>query len=159
MYNNIYIKNIGKTKTLIHNSDTNKNKMNEIAWNADYDGENANIYLNTNTNGKKHKYDVKLDNEDLANILNIPSVNMPIDKRLELYFTNKQPNMYQVELPYKTNLLNNLSIKTPTLEGDTFEIRQLDNSIKENIYKCKRRTYKKHKKCRKRKNCSKKTKK
>ena len=38
-----YIKNRGSTKTIIH--DNNKNNVNVIKWDADYDGKEANIYL------------------------------------------------------------------------------------------------------------------
>ena len=89
-----YIKNRGSTKTLIY--DNNRNHINEINWDVDYDGEVANISLDTQKNGKQKHYDVKLDNEDLANILNVPSVRLPLEKRLKRDFKNT-PNIYQIE--------------------------------------------------------------
>jgi hypothetical protein len=80
--NTISLKNTGITQTII-NSDNNNPSVSEIQWNANYDGENAIIKINTMDNGKEHKYKLRLDNNDLAKILSIPSVNMPIDKRLE----------------------------------------------------------------------------
>jgi hypothetical protein len=59
-----------------------RNDVSEINWDADYDGNFANISLDLNQNGKTNHYDVKLDNEDLADILNVPSVNLPVHKRL-----------------------------------------------------------------------------
>ena len=76
-----YIKNRGSTKTIIH--DNNKNKVNVIEWDADYDGNEANISLDLNNNNKAEHYNIKLDNDDLANILNVNSVKMPIHKRLK----------------------------------------------------------------------------
>ena len=75
-----YVRNRGTTKTIIHNN--RHNDVSEINWDADYDGDFANISLDLNQNGKTNHYDVKLDNEDLANILNVPSVNLPIHNRL-----------------------------------------------------------------------------
>jgi hypothetical protein len=96
---NTYIKNRGHTETLIHNN--NQNKFNEIDWDADYDGNVANISLTSAVNGNPKHYDIQLDNEDLANILNVPSVNMPIHKRLEMDFNRPlEPKIYQIELPY-----------------------------------------------------------
>jgi len=91
-----YIKNRGSTKTLIY--DNNRNNINEINWDVDYDGEVANISLDTQNNGKQKHYDVKLDNEDLANILNIPSVNLPLEKRLKNDFKNikNNPNIHKI---------------------------------------------------------------
>jgi hypothetical protein len=100
---NTYIKNRGHTETLIHNN--NQNKFNKIDWDADYDGNVANISLTSELNGNQQHYDVQLDNQDLANILNVPSVNMPIHKRLEMDFNRplikQEPIVYQIELPYE----------------------------------------------------------
>lgn len=75
-----YVKNRGTTKTFIHNN--NHSDVNEINWDADYDGNYANISLDLNQNGLTKHFDVKLNNDDLADILNIPSVNVPIHDRL-----------------------------------------------------------------------------
>lgn len=79
---NTYIKNKGITQTLISNGN-NENHFNQINWDADYDGEFANISLTSNTDGNNNYTEFKLDNEDLAKILNMQSVNMPIHKRLQ----------------------------------------------------------------------------
>lgn len=96
---NPYIKNKGITKTII--SDNNHNYVNQINWDADYDGDMANISIDTNTNGKSKHLKIKLDNEDLANLLNVQSVNMPIDKRLQNDFNVIQyaPQARFIELP------------------------------------------------------------
>jgi hypothetical protein len=92
-----YIKNRGATKTLIYNNN-NHNAVNEINWDADYDGKVANISVDLQNNGRLKHYDITLDNEDLANILNVPSVNMPLDRRLKRDFKHRyDPNMYKIE--------------------------------------------------------------
>jgi hypothetical protein len=99
---NTYIKNRGITQTLINNN--NQKQFNQINWDADYDGQNANISVTSDTDGNKNHFDIKLDNEDLANMLNIPSVSTPIDKRLQMDFDNdsfrREPQFLQVEIPH-----------------------------------------------------------
>lgn len=95
---NTFIKNTGTTKTIIHNN--NKNNVNEIKWDADYDGSEANISLNFTNNGEREKYHFSLDNNDLANILNINSVDLPLERRLKRDFKNASslPKIIQIEL-------------------------------------------------------------
>jgi len=96
---NTYIKNKGTTKTIIH--DNNHTHTNKTNWDADYDGDIANISIDTDINGKSKHFDITLDNNDLANILNVESVNIPINKRLETDFY-KSPYMsepFYIELP------------------------------------------------------------
>ena len=100
---NTYIKNKGITQTIIHNSNNNQNEFNEINWDADYDGNTANISVTTDTNGLRKHYDATLDNIDLEKLLNIPSVDMPLHKRLANDFANQtvshDPRKYYIELP------------------------------------------------------------
>jgi hypothetical protein len=79
-----YIKNKGVTQTVFSNN--NHKTRNEIKWNAAYDGDHANIKVDLNDNGKKNKYRMQLNNRDLANLLNIPSVNKPLESRLHQDF-------------------------------------------------------------------------
>jgi hypothetical protein len=118
---NTYIKNRGITKTIFH--DGNHNHVNEIEWDTDYDGDIANISLDTNTNGKHQHYDVKLDNQDLANILNIQGVNMPIHKRLQMDFKEPTytPEDYFIELPMPKYDLQPRQPKTVEPESTSLE--------------------------------------
>jgi hypothetical protein len=84
---NTYVKNRGITQTIIHNN--NRNSFNEINWDADYDGELANINVSSNTNGNKELYNISLDNDDLVKILTIPSINIPLEKRLKMDFNKR----------------------------------------------------------------------
>lgn len=111
-----YLKNRGSTKTIIHSN--NLNKVNEINWDADYDGNVANISLDLQNNGNHKHYDINLDNNDLANILNIPSVNIPIHRRLKSDFQKKikNPIIYQIEFgspPLQQQLFNPTSYVGP----------------------------------------------
>jgi len=98
---NTYIKNVGSTQTIIGNRC--QNHMEEMDWNADYNGDKAKIRIRINSDGNKGKYHFTLDNSDLANLLNIDSVNMPIHKRLKSDFKKPifrhNPNIYRIELP------------------------------------------------------------
>ena len=104
-----YIKNKGKTKTLMYNN--NHSNVNELKWDADYDGKVANISLDLVNDGKRGHYDVKLTNKDIEDILNIPSVNMPLERRLQNDFNNH--NIIRYPLMRETEL-QMLNIKPPT---------------------------------------------
>ena len=120
---NTYIKNRGVTQTIFHNSNNNQNGFNEINWDADYDGNTANISVTTDTNGLRQHYDATLDNIDLDKLLNIPSVDMPLHKRLVNDFSNQtvsnDPRKYYIELP--------------DTEPETIE-EPFEDSIKPHIY-------------------------
>jgi hypothetical protein len=96
---NTFIKSKGATKTIIHKN--NKNYSNELNWDADYDGEKANISLNMDENGKKKHMEIKMNSDELAEIFNIPSDNTMLDKRLYNDFLSKRPKKeYKIiELP------------------------------------------------------------
>ena len=95
-----YIKNRGTTKTLTYHD--NHSNVNQVNWDADYDGKVANISVDIENNGRQKHYDVRLDNEDLANILNVPSINAPLERRLKrdakLRTFYHNPNMYRIEI-------------------------------------------------------------
>lgn len=55
----------------------------EVNWDVDYNGDNADIDLDIGSNGEMTHYKAVLSNEDLANLLNIPSVNEPLENRLQ----------------------------------------------------------------------------
>jgi hypothetical protein len=144
MLNN-YIKNRGVTQILVNNN--NQPQFNQINWDADYDGQVANISVTSDIDGNKKHFDIKLDNEDLANMLTIPSINMPIDKRLKMDFDEsfrRQPKKLQMEMPeieipqirnhkfspIKPSYMT--ETKQPTPDEET--IQNLLQSIKPNSY-------------------------
>ena len=89
-----YIKNKGITQTSFQDNHNHK-KTNEIKWNANYDGNLANIKVDVKNNGKKNKYRMQLNNEDLANILSIPTVNQPLERRLHNDFLGDDDDCLQ----------------------------------------------------------------
>ena len=76
-----YIKNSGETTTYIHNKDR-KTMRNKMKWKAKYDGENAHIHVDINNDGNKSKIHTSFTRDDLVRMLNIPSINVPLEKRL-----------------------------------------------------------------------------
>lgn len=82
-----HIQNYGFTKTFI--KDNNRKLKNEIKWVGDYDGTNANIHLDFNDNGRKEVVNMRLDNNDLINLLGIQPVEIPLEQRLSNDFFDK----------------------------------------------------------------------
>ena len=76
-----YIKTMGSAKAYVQRG-MHRN-ANEVSWDVDYNGDNADIDLDIDYNGERTHYKAILSNEDLANLLNIPSVNEPLENRLQ----------------------------------------------------------------------------
>jgi hypothetical protein len=91
-----YIKNRGMTKTIVHNN--NQNTINETNWDADYDGNIANVSLDLTNNGRNKHLDFKFTNNDLANLLTIPSVRQPIHKRIKMDFMKPESSFDKIFL-------------------------------------------------------------
>jgi hypothetical protein len=83
-----YIKSQGMSQTVIQKPGVNN--VNQINWDADYNGQVANLNLDVNTNGKKDNFTLQLSKGDLENLLNIPSVEKPLENRLEDDFLIKE---------------------------------------------------------------------
>ena len=144
-----FIKNKGISKTIIHNN--NKNYYNEINWDADYDGEKVNLSLDIDDNGAKGHMEMKMNNDELAELLNIPSENNTLDKRLYNDFLSKRSkkvnNMIAIEMPKDSNSYKSILYKYPTAKDSlTYEKNkkkvhfdlekqsQLENEIEDDIY-------------------------
>jgi len=164
MLNN-YIKNRGTTQMLLQNN--NQKTFNEINWDADYDGNVANISLDSMSNGKSKHYNIQLDNDDLANLLNIPSVNMPIDKRLKMDLERPlfrdEPNIYRIELPNIESLKNQNDYLSSPLPNEeliipvTINGRSKKYSLTPRKFNKQKKTHKTYKVYKKRKSSSKKS--
>ena len=66
--NTIYVKNSGYTKTTIYDNKKKKRfrqYKNITNQDADYDGNKANITINTDNDGKVDKYNIQLNNKEL----------------------------------------------------------------------------------------------
>ena len=111
------LKNTGKTKTFISNN--NNNYVNEIKWKADYDCETANLLIDLNDNGMREHLKVKMNNEELFDLLNTIPVNIPIDTRLKndfLQHCNKTliPTPNKIQL--KPNKIQPATVRFQTLQ-------------------------------------------
>jgi hypothetical protein len=83
------MKNNGVTKFVIKENGRKKDEE-TIKWDIDYDGHEADIDVKIKNNKKKAKHlTYKLDNQDLVNLLNMNSVDNPLDTRLEEDFLKK----------------------------------------------------------------------
>jgi hypothetical protein len=109
-----FIKNRGETTTLIHNN--NHNDISKINWDAEYDGDIANVSMDLNTNGQNKHFDIQLNNDDLADILNIPTVNTPIDKRLKYDFKQNRMKANRMrQMPYMVEIDDINRLPSPEL--------------------------------------------
>jgi len=111
------IQNKGITKTLIHAN--GQNHVSEIGWEADYDGQLANIAVGVNDQGKMSQYQFQLDNDDLEQLLSIPSVNQSLDQRLTRDFRKKSSMIMIVEDPVTKIKVSNPSSKKMYLSSPT----------------------------------------
>lgn len=73
-------KNYGFSQTLLQ--DKNNKINNVVQWKGDYDGKVANIDIDINDNGRNEFVSMKLDNNDLKNLLNIQFVDDTLENRL-----------------------------------------------------------------------------
>jgi hypothetical protein len=100
-----YIKTMGSAKAYIQRGMQRDAK--EVNWDVDYNGDNADIDLDIGNNGEMTHYKAVLSNEDLANLLNIPSVNEPLENRLQNDFLvdrrvyKMEPVSYQRPMPIR----------------------------------------------------------
>lgn len=118
-----FIKNRGETKTILHNNNNNHNDISKINWDAEYDGDKANVSLDFDTNGKKGHYDLELNNNDLAEILNIPTINSPIDKRLLYDFKRQQDRKNMRQYMVEIDEINPMLTKSMMLEPEILRMR------------------------------------
>ena len=123
-----YITNKGAAQTTVIDRHNHKT-TNELKWDADYNGEYANLKVDVSDNGKKNKYRVQLNNNDLANILSVPSVNMPIHRRLENDFLQNQgkregePIFYQINT--NTTNQNPIPLSSPLLPDFDYSLKPI----------------------------------
>jgi len=93
----MFIANKGSTKTKIYNN--NEYKSNDIKWDAKYDGKNADINLDVDNNGEKKHLHMNLTNDEMAKLLNIPSIGVDLQKRLknDFKYDLKKPRFIELE--------------------------------------------------------------
>jgi|LauGreSuBDMM15SN_2_FD.fasta_scaffold00721_3 hypothetical protein len=92
----MYIANKGITQTKVYDNNRQLTEK-DLKWNAKYDGKIADLDVEMNNDGEKKNLYMKFNNEDLAEILNVPSVGEDLYKRIKNDY--KTPNPFQ----YKKN--------------------------------------------------------
>ena len=76
-----FINNKGVIQTRFQHNNSPE-QVNEMKWNANYDGKKAIVKLDTINKGKKKNYRINLNNKELGKLLSIPPINMPLEDRL-----------------------------------------------------------------------------
>ena len=84
--NNVDIQNRGMSQTI--SSINGKQHVDQIKWDAGFDGKNADVSFDLMKDGKTGHFDVQLDKDALAKMLNMKTVNKPIEKRLLSTFSS-----------------------------------------------------------------------
>jgi hypothetical protein len=77
-----YIKSYGVSNNFIKRSDNDDLYINKLKWVGKYDGKKADIDLDINNNGEKQHYDIELDNDEIKRLLNVHSIDKPLEDRL-----------------------------------------------------------------------------
>jgi len=100
----IYIQNFGSTKTRIKTK--NKQSEREIKWLGDYDGEEAKLQLDVINDNERKVYNIKMNNEQLSQLLGVHPVNTPLEDRIrnDLLVNNEEQRNIQdllVSIPNK----------------------------------------------------------
>jgi hypothetical protein len=123
---NNFIKSQGISKTIIQSN--NQTNINNIAWNAEYDGHIANMSVNILKNGDNKQYTMSLTNNDIHKLLNTPNENGDLYQRLlPLKKTkNKTNNKTKNIKQNKQNKTNNKTknIKQNKTNNKTKNIKQ-----------------------------------
>ena len=77
-----FVKNTGYTKTILMNN--KKAKIQELNWDAEYDGGLTKVHLEINDDDKKtKKIDIQLTQKDVDDILSVHPVKQDIQQRLK----------------------------------------------------------------------------
>lgn len=123
-----YIKNVGRTKTTVRTG--KKSSVNTIDWDLDYNGKQANISLDVYDNHNREHYDFKLDNDDLDQLFNIPSVDKGLEDRLIDDFkknTQQTDTPFAYLEPHKRNHDFKTHLSSPIVGKDILQANIIDN--------------------------------
>jgi len=113
----------GFQQSITNDGLNSKPLINEIQWDADYKNNQGKMNVNINKNGKKNKYQVKLNKNDLENILKMPTVNQSLDQRLAHDFAI----LHSPSITSKSNINSNINSNlNPILQNNDYsEIEKL----------------------------------
>lgn len=100
MNDNVYIKSRGFTETQVNNN------IRGSDWIANYDGNIANLSMNTHNNNSNEHVELKMDNKQLSELFNFPVIQGPIDERLQAIYLPRKPKIKPnilIPIPYVVN--------------------------------------------------------
>jgi hypothetical protein len=91
----------------IYNDGSNNSKpvIHEIEWDADYKNDKGKMNVDINKNGKKNKYQLQLNKNDLEKILQMPSINQSLDQRLIRDFPVLEADEHELQSIPQSSLL------------------------------------------------------
>jgi hypothetical protein len=98
----------GFQQSISNDSTNSKPVINVIEWDTNYKKNKGTMNVNINKNGKKNKYQIDLNKNELENLLKMPAVNQSLDQRL----TNDFP-ILETSIP-RQNILNKSKSKSKT---------------------------------------------
>ena len=99
----------GFQESITNDTTNSKQVINVIEWDTNYKKNKGTMNVNINKNGKKDKYQIDLNKNDLENLLKMPAVNQSLDQRL----TNDFPfPILETSIPPRQNILNKPKSKT-----------------------------------------------
>uniref|UniRef100_A0A6C0E0Q6 Uncharacterized protein n=1 Tax=viral metagenome TaxID=1070528 RepID=A0A6C0E0Q6_9ZZZZ len=85
-----YVKNYGMIENYVKNND--KITTTGAKWIGDYDGSVANVDIDISNNGSVEHTHLRLNNDDLLDILNMDTIDRSIDQRLSSDFLLDAPS-------------------------------------------------------------------
>ena len=75
---NTLVLNSGSTQSVLIKNGTAK--TNGVKWNANYNGDIANVDLKLNDNGREKQFKVEMTNDELENLADMLAIPRPVDK-------------------------------------------------------------------------------
>ena len=80
---NIHFQSTGFIKSFTMNNDSKKDEK-DLEWNSNYNGNkaNLNIMIQNPQNGKKEKFHIQMNKDEMEKLLSEPSIHSRLDKRL-----------------------------------------------------------------------------
>lgn len=127
-----YIKSYGVSNNFIKKSDNDDLYINKLKWVGKYDGKKADIDLDINNNGQKEHYDIELDNDEIKRLLNVHSIDKPLEDRLLEDYLSKPTEQIDELISYKMPTSVSAS-KSRTKSKSKSSAKSKTRSLKTNV--------------------------
>ena len=124
----INIKNRGFNETILRNN--GKKNYSRLNWRSKYNGNDGQFSVDISKNGKNKHIDIHFDNHDLAQLFNIPSVNMPLEQRLKKDFllNNKTRKNYHTHR-HEPMIIEIIKKPTTSYRGNEYDLFNPNSSL------------------------------